>query len=174
MHVVVAAPPLRRRGIDPAFELHREFQRRLQVEIERAQRYKRPLSLLMSDIDHFKTFNDTYGHQSGDDVLRSLAEQMRQVVRAVDYVARYGGEEFTIIMPDISASAALTAAERLRSSVATNPINISEGRAVNITISIGVANFPEDADSKDKLIASADKGMYAAKAAGRNRVLRAV
>ena len=153
---------------------HREFQRQLQVELERAQRYKHPLSLLMLDIDHFKNFNDKYGHQAGDDVLRALADQMRQEVRAVDYVARYGGEEFVIILPEMAASEALTVAERLRKSIAASTVIISEGQSVNVTVSIGVATFPEDADSKDKLIAVADKALYAAKAAGRNKVLRAI
>jgi len=153
---------------------HREFQRRLQVEIERARRYKHNLSLLMIDIDHFKRFNDTYGHQAGDVVLRLLALQMRSGVRTVDSVARYGGEEFVIILPEMTASMALTVAERLRKNIAANAIAINKGHKVNVTVSIGVATFPEDADSKDELIAAADRALYAAKAAGRNKVIRAV
>jgi diguanylate cyclase (GGDEF)-like protein len=153
---------------------HREFQRRLQTEIERSQRYKHHFSLLMLDIDRFKKLNDTYGHQAGDSVLRALATQMRQEVRAVDYVARYGGEEFTIILPEMTASDAVTVAQRLRKNIAASAITISEGQTANITVSIGVATFPEDATSREKLIAAADSALYAAKAAGRNKVLRAV
>lgn len=153
---------------------HREFQRRLQVEIERARRYKHHLSLLMLDIDHFKRFNDTYGHQAGDYILRSLSLQMREGVRAVDWVARYGGEEFVITLPEMTATKALIAAERLRKNIAARVVTVKEDQKVNITVSIGVATFPEDADSKDKLIAAADRALYAAKAAGRNKVLRAV
>lgn len=153
---------------------HREFQRLLQAELERSQRYKHPLSLLMLDIDLFKRVNDSYGHQSGDIVLRTLADQMRNGIRKVDYAARYGGEEFVIILPEMTPSDALLVAERLRQSIAAQPITIEQGQVITITISIGVASFPDDADSKDKLIAAADKALYAAKAAGRNRVLRAV
>lgn len=153
---------------------HREFQRLLQAELERSQRYKHPLSLLMLDIDHFKRVNDTYGHQSGDMVLRTLADQLRNGIRKVDYAARYGGEEFAIVLPEMIASDALLVAERLRQSIAAQPVTIEQGQIITITISIGVATFPDDADSKDKLIAAADKALYAAKAAGRNRVLRAV
>ncbi len=153
---------------------HREFQRRLQIEIERAKRYKHNLSLLMIDIDHFKNFNDAWGHQAGDRVLYALGTNMRREIRAVDYAARYGGEEFTIVLPEMAASAAIAAAERFRKSIAGNNITIGKGQTVNITVSIGVATFPEDAKTKDKLIAAADKALYAAKAAGRNKVLRTV
>ncbi len=153
---------------------HREFQRRLQAEIERAQRYQHRLSLLMIDIDRFKNFNDIYGHQVGDTVLQALGVKMRQEIRAVDYAARYGGEEFTIILPEMAAADAVAAAERLRKSIAADAIDIGAGQAANITVSIGVATFPEDAVSKDKLIGAADRALYAAKAAGRNKVLRAV
>lgn len=152
---------------------HREFQRLLSIEIERSQRYKHNLSLLIVDIDHFKVVNDTYGHHTGDIVLRALAAQMRQLVRGIDYAARYGGEEFTIILPEMSATNALAAAERLRKSIANQSIVLDERQVVNVTVSIGVATFPEDADSKNKLIATADRALYAAKSAGRNRVLRA-
>lgn len=155
---------------------HREFHRLLQAELERSQRYKHPLSLLMLDIDHFKRVNDTYGHQSGDQVLHILADQLRNGIRKVDYAARYGGEEFIIVLPEMIAPDALLVAERLRQSIAAQPITIAQGQviAITITITIGVAAFPDDADSKDKLIAAADKALYAAKAAGRNRVLRAI
>jgi diguanylate cyclase (GGDEF)-like protein len=128
----------------------------------------------MLDIDRFKNLNDTYGHQAGDSVLRALATQMRQEVRAVDYVARYGGEEFTIILPEMPASDAMTVAQRLRKNIAASAINMNEEQTANITVSIGVATFPEDATSREKLIAAADSALYAAKAAGRNKVLRAV
>lgn len=153
---------------------HREFYQRLEAEMERSKRYGHPLSLLMIDIDHFKAFNDTYGHQSGDYVLRTIADQMRKEVRAVDYVARYGGEEFAIILPEMLASNALSVAERLRNSIATHRITINERQVGNITVSIGVAAFPEDACSGEELIAAADRALYAAKQAGRNRVCQSV
>src|SRR4030042_3703467 len=98
----------------------------------------------MIDIDHFKHFNDAYGHQAGDVALRVLAVQMDKGVRTVDCIARYGGEEFVIILPEMAAEKALAAAERLRKNVAANVITIKEGHEVNITVSIGLATFPDD------------------------------
>jgi len=148
----------------------REFLRLLQVEIERFQRYKSPLSLLMIDVDHFKNINDRYGHQSGDNVLREIATLMQRGARSIDYVARYGGEEFTILLPDIPFSEAMNVAERLRNTIANHATTLKKGQTVNVTVSIGVASFPEDATSSEELVAAADRAMYAAKVAGRNKV----
>lgn len=151
---------------------HREFYQRLEAEMERAKRYRDPLSLLMMDIDHFKAFNDTYGHQAGDSVLRALSALIRKEIRSVDHVARYGGEEFAVILPQTPSADAFAMAERLRNSIVTQAININKEQVVNVTVSVGVAAFPEDAKSRDDLIAAADQALYTAKHAGRNRVCR--
>ena len=150
---------------------YREFHNRLEHEFLRAKRYTKTLSLLMIDIDHFKLFNDTYGHMSGDEALRTIGRLIRNLVRNVDIPARYGGEEFTVILPDTAFKQAELVAERLRSSVADHPFFV-EGKTTSLTISIGLASFPEDADTKDGLIAAADRALYCAKNKGRNRVYR--
>ncbi len=128
------------------------------------------VSLVMVDIDHFKKFNDTYGHQTGDKVLKSVAYALHQCVRTMDVVARYGGEEFALIFPETRKSDALNIAERLRSSVEKIPIDQETGDSSKITISLGVATFPGDAEDMRGLISSADKALYRAKGSGRNRV----
>ncbi len=149
---------------------HHEFQKRLLWEIKRAGRYKRTLSLVMMDIDRFKTFNDTYGHQAGDTVLRAMGDYLRNAIRSSDEAARYGGEEFALIMPETPAETAFITAQRIGAEIARLPIAIDEGVIINITMSIGVATFPQDAATKEELIAAADRTMYRAKHLGRNRV----
>jgi diguanylate cyclase (GGDEF)-like protein len=157
----------------------REFHRLLGEEVERSWRYGHSFSLLMMDIDHFKSVNDTFGHLAGDEVLRALAARIRQEVRPADRIARYGGEELTIILPETRASGAMIMAERLRDTIASHPIPLGPGQTVTLTVSIGVAAYPEDVDSGEgltqsveRLIAAADQALYAAKDAGRNRVCR--
>ncbi len=149
-----------------------EFQRRLKEEEERSRRYNRSFSLLMLDIDHFKTVNDSYGHQAGDEVLRALAARLREQNRPADHAARYGGEEFVVILPETTNEGALALAERLRAAVADTAVPVTEGRTIPVTISIGVATFPADAGSGTALIAAADAALYVAKQGGRNRVIR--
>lgn len=149
---------------------HHEFQKRLLWEIKRAGRYKRGLSLLMMDIDRFKALNDTYGHQAGDKVLKAMGEHLRNAIRSSDEAARYGGEEFALIMPETPGETAFITAQRIGAEIARLPIAISECSTVNITVSIGVATFPQDAATKDELIAAADSRMYRAKRLGRDRV----
>jgi diguanylate cyclase (GGDEF)-like protein len=149
-----------------------EFQRQLKEEEERSRRYNRSFSLLMLDIDHFKSVNDSYGHQAGDEVLRALAARLREQTRPADQVARYGGEEFVVILPEIASEGALALAERLRAAVADSAVAVTEGRTIPVTISIGVATFPADAGSETALIAAADTALYAAKQGGRNRTMR--
>jgi two-component system, cell cycle response regulator len=152
---------------------YREFHRRLREEAERAWRYGRPFSLLMIDIDYFKAVNDTFGHLAGDEALQALAALIRREVRPVDQVVRYGGEEFAIILPETPGGGAVITAERVRDVIAARPIVLASGQPVNLTISIGVATYPEDADSEEKLIGAADQALYDAKHAGRNQVRRA-
>ncbi len=149
-----------------------EFQRQLKEEVVRSRRYSRCFSLLLLDIDHFKTVNDGYGHQAGDEVLRVLAARLRGQTRPVDHAARYGGEEFVVILPETTNEGALALAERLRSTVADTAVAVTEGRTISVTISIGVATFPADAGSETALIAAADAALYAAKQGGRNRLSR--
>jgi len=141
------------------------LQRALASEVERAARYGRPLSFVLLDIDHFKTYNDTYGHPAGDDVIRRVAEVLKASVRASDMVARYGGEEFAAILPDTDAAGALDLAERLRQRVAESAWPL---RAV--TVSVGVASRAAEIDDGAALVAAADNALYRSKREGRNRV----
>jgi len=150
----------------------RTFDALLADELARAQRFSRPVSLLMLDIDHFKHVNDTYGHQTGDAVLKGLSELLGWQARAVDRVCRYGGEEITIILPETDLEIAAKVAERLRAAVEAQPFDVNAEAPLHITVSIGVASFPVHADSVQTLVAAADAAMYAAKAGGRNRVVR--
>ncbi|MBN1306413.1 MAG: GGDEF domain-containing protein [Chitinispirillaceae bacterium] len=158
--------------IDGLTELnnHRHFQELLAGEIERSRRYKRPLALLIMDIDHFKTFNDTYGHPVGDLVLKEIAMCIRKSIRLNDTPARYGGEEFVVIIPETSEKGAFTTAERIRSAIERHTV-ISLDRRLQVTISIGCSAYPENAPSQQALIDTADKALYAAKKSGRNRVV---
>jgi diguanylate cyclase (GGDEF)-like protein len=151
---------------------HRECHKRLAEEVERAQRYGRVLSVLMVDVDHFKGFNDSYGHQVGDLVLTQVAHRTTQQLRQVDIAARYGGEEFLVILPETPGEAALVVAERICQSVASEAVEIPSGDQVRLTVSIGLASFPDDAADRQGLIASADHALYVAKEVGRNRVCR--
>ncbi|HEY5594199.1 MAG TPA: diguanylate cyclase [Nitrospiria bacterium] len=148
----------------------RGFDQRLKEEIERTQRYAHPFSLLMLDIDHFKTVNDFHGHPAGDVILRALAVYIQAQVRPTDWAARYGGEEFAILLPETAGNGAAVAAERLRAAVAGRAVRIGPEKAVHVTISIGIATFPEDAATGEALVEAADRALYEAKRAGRNRV----
>lgn len=140
----------------------------LEREIARAKRYKRPFSLLLSDIDYFKSVNDTFGHLIGDSVLRETAGILKDNVRASDVTARYGGEEFVVVLTDTDINGAVAAAEHLRETVAQHRFSGADGRP--ITISIGCTEFhPADADM-DAVIKRADDALYLAKQDGRNRV----
>jgi diguanylate cyclase (GGDEF)-like protein len=149
---------------------YRVFHRRLTEEEERSRRYGHPFSLLILDLDYFKTINDTHGHLAGDEALRAIAARIGHAVRPVDLVARYGGEEFALILPETASVGALATAERIRETIAANPVHLPSGQTVNLTASIGVASFPEDAESGEKLIDASDHAMYTAKTSGRNRV----
>ncbi len=146
----------------------RTFEVTLELEVTRAFRNGDRLSLIMGDIDHFKKLNDNHGHQTGDEVLRTVAAALRGVSRDFDTVARYGGEEFAVILPNCAEEEALAAAERLRTSVA------SAGTVVPVTISVGVATYPVHASGGTGLVQAADEALYESKRAGRNRVTQSV
>jgi diguanylate cyclase (GGDEF)-like protein len=149
---------------------HREFQRRLGNEIERNQRYGHPFSLLLIDIDYFKQINDQHGHLAGDVVLKVLAEAIQGGIRTIDIASRYGGEEFAVILPETGLAGALVVAEQIRGHVAGLRIPAPSGQPLSRTVSIGVATVPEDADRREQVIDAADKALYLAKFAGRDRV----
>ncbi|MBO7500248.1 MAG: sensor domain-containing diguanylate cyclase [Fibrobacterales bacterium] len=148
---------------------HRQFQTLLDKEISRHRRSGEKLSLLLLDIDHFKNFNDSYGHQLGDEVLRTVAQALQKTIRAGDHAARYGGEEFVVILERTGAAEAPALAERVRQAVADARVSY-EGGDLQVTVSVGVAVYPDDADSKSALIHKADLALYASKHAGRDRV----
>ncbi|MCU7833745.1 MAG: sensor domain-containing diguanylate cyclase [gamma proteobacterium symbiont of Taylorina sp.] len=143
---------------------------RLSSDINRATRYKHPLSVFMLDIDYFKNINDTYTHQAGDTILHNFAGIISNSIRKTDYAARYGGEEFVVILPETSLGKAQELAERLRTKIAEYSFSAGQGKNLNITASIGIATFPEHAQCWEQLIHAADKAMYTAKKEGRNLV----
>jgi len=146
----------------------------LTEELARSLRDGRSFAVLMLDIDHFKSVNDTYGHGAGDDALRHTAQICSEICRATDRVARFGGEEIVFVLPDTGLEHALLFAERVRTVLAEShlPVHADDGAttALRITASIGVAVYPSSGDSIESLLAVADKGLYQAKALGRNRV----
>ena len=145
---------------------------RLAMELSRAQRYGKALTLAVIDADHFKTLNDTHGHTAGDAVLKKLAGMLRGSFRQSDTAGRYGGEEFVVILPETDIETACRKVESLRARIAGTPIELSDhGRSVRITISAGLASYPEDGADAAELFATADERMFEAKHAGRNRVV---
>jgi diguanylate cyclase (GGDEF)-like protein len=128
------------------------------------------MSLLFFDVDHFKKLNDTYGHQAGDLVLKTLAQNVRLNCRKYDIPARYGGEEFVLVLPKTAPPGALIIAERIRKGVEGMRVQF-DGQDLSCTISIGIASFPDHADTSEGLISAADKALYLAKGSGRNRTL---
>ena len=145
---------------------------RLAMELSRAQRYGKALSLAVIDADHFKALNDTHGHTAGDAVLKKLAEMLRGSFRQSDTAGRYGGEEFVVILPETDIVTACRKVESLRARIAGTPIELSHhGKSVRMTISAGLASYPEDGADAAELFATADERMFEAKHAGRNRVV---
>ncbi|OGK09182.1 MAG: hypothetical protein A2W80_02065 [Candidatus Riflebacteria bacterium GWC2_50_8] len=148
--------------------IHRYFQLRLDAALTKARRRQEPVSLILFDVDHFKKFNDTWGHQIGDKVLKQVAEITAATVReGIDLAARYGGEEFTVIMPNTSLEGAVQLAERIRTNIEQATL-VQDEKTISITISLGCAAFPEHAVDKENLIKAADEALYRAKQAGRN------
>jgi len=146
----------------------RYFNDAIQREVERFKRFGQVFSLIMLDVDHFKRFNDTYGHLAGDEALKTVAGALRETARTFDHVVRYGGEEFTLILPHTDAEQAVAAAERLRRAVENRPVTVQD-LSVALTVSLGVATFPENAINARELLSRADEALYEAKLV-RNRV----
>jgi diguanylate cyclase (GGDEF)-like protein len=141
----------------------------LATEVERSKRLSHVCAVLMMDVDNFKRYNDAHGHQAGDAVLRGLGAVLRETTREIDCAARYGGEEFFVLLPETDVKEATEVAERIRTQLKERIF--LGGR---VTISIGIAAFPEHGDTPEDLIAAADAALYQAKKEGRDRVLRAV
>lgn len=160
--------------IDGLTELynHRYFQETLQNQIEISKRYNQPFSLIIVDIDFFKKFNDTYGHQAGDAVLRQVAQTLKKNSRTTDFVCRYGGEEMSIILPNTTAEEAIFSAKRMNKAVEEKDFQLNATETGKVTISVGVATFPDNAETGQDLIEHADKGLYYAKEHGRNQVVK--
>jgi diguanylate cyclase (GGDEF)-like protein len=150
----------------------RHFFRQLAYEVEHANRYKIPLSLLLLDIDNFKRYNDTYGHPEGDNVLKALSAVIRKDLRSSDTAYRYGGEEFTVLFPDTEGGDALVVAERLRKEFEQLVLSPIKGSEVHMTVSIGVSQYIRDEDAST-FLKRVDEAMYTAKTQGKNRTLLA-
>jgi diguanylate cyclase (GGDEF)-like protein len=144
----------------------RAFELQLERDLHLAMRMQQPLSLIMLDFDNFKTVNDKAGHGAGDTALRMLADHLRAELRAVDTAARFGGDEFVVILPQAGTEGALLVAERLRKRIEQMDVP-GVGR---VTVSFGIATFPDHAASRDTLVVAADRALYYSKEAGRNRV----
>jgi len=150
---------------------HRSFQYLLEQELMKAREADTKVSLLLIDIDYFKFYNDTYGHQKGDEVLKKIAEILLEVIKGRGYCARYGGEEFAVILPDVEVKAAKILGETIRERIETTRFPgeevLPKGK---LTVSVGIAEFPGNADSKERLIQNADEALYKAKFISKNRV----
>ncbi|MFH1825280.1 MAG: sensor domain-containing diguanylate cyclase [Candidatus Firestonebacteria bacterium] len=152
---------------------HRYFYEKLKDEIDRISRYGKQgiLSMIMLDVDHFKNYNDINGHLAGDSVLIEIGQILKNMTRKVDLVARYGGEEFMVILPETSKEGAIVLAERIRQVIEKYPFESRENQhSGKVTVSLGVASYGRDGTSPDVLVEAADKGLYLAKASGRNKV----
>lgn len=151
----------------------RNFDLRLESELSRAVRFSEPFAVVFVELDQMKAVNDGHGHQAGDTVLIELARRLTEAVREVDVVARWGGDEFTLLLPKTGLAGALLLGEKIRAAVDNTPFKVDNG-LLHITISVGVAAYPEHGDAGKDLVAAADAAMYRAKAGGRNRVEHAV
>ena len=149
---------------------HRRFQESIDRELKRAERYNERVSLILTDIDHFKNVNDTYGHPVGDKVLKEVARMIKSTVREIDIPARYGGEEFAIILLNADVIIAKRTAERIRKKATELSFN-ADGRVFGVTLSLGIATYPDDATEREDLINKADQALYFAKESGRNRTV---
>lgn len=148
----------------------KHFNEACSMEIDRARRFRRPLSILMADLDHLREINNTRGHLVGDQVIRRVAEAIRRALREYDLAARFGGDEFVVLMPESTLHDAVAVAERVRREVETVSYPGANGQPTAITVSIGLAQFPRDGRTAAELLQASDRAVYQAKAFGRNRV----
>jgi diguanylate cyclase (GGDEF)-like protein len=163
--------------IDPLTGLYnrRMFMKNLDREIERAKRFKHPLSLIMMDVDHFKVYNDTHGHVAGDKLLKKFAKILARKIRDIDTLARYGGEEFVILLPEANSKEAEKAAERLRKDVESTAFQGGERQpGGKVTLSLGVVTYHGDLKKGEDVIHNADEMLYEAKRNGRNQVKKII
>jgi two-component system, cell cycle response regulator len=151
----------------------RQLELRLAETVALAHRHGRPVSALMIDLDHFKRVNDSYGHASGDQVLRDVSARIRDACRISDVVARYGGEEFVVVLPETDAAGAISAGEKIRWVVSARPILLETGGRLRITTSIGAAQLRDLTGTPEQLLAAADSALYDAKNGGRDQVAAA-
>lgn len=149
---------------------HRYFQEQMKMQVEQSKRYNTPFSLIIIDIDYFKKFNDTFGHQAGDAVLRQVAQLLKSNIRATDIACRYGGEEMSIILPNTPKNVSVSTAEKICKRVASKKFKLNNHQESNVTISLGVATYPDDGETPSSLIEAADKRLYQSKNNGRNQV----
>ena len=138
--------------------------------VDASKRYETSFSLIILDIDFFKKFNDTFGHQAGDAVLRQVAQTLKKNIRSTDIACRYGGEEMSIILPKTDHEVALFTANKICARVSSKDFRLPNGRETSVTISLGVSTFPVDGQTAEELIEAADKRLYNAKNNGRNQV----
>lgn len=153
----------------------RELNRCFSDELERFQRYEQPFSLLLLDVDHFKSVNDDHGHQAGDKVLQGVAHRIRSGVRTIDIAGRFGGEEFAVLLPNTNSRDAYVIAERIRCAIAAEPFNVAQPDGttlkISVTISIGVSLIAEKDETEADMIRTADSALYQAKDEGRDRTV---
>jgi diguanylate cyclase (GGDEF)-like protein len=176
LNVYIVSGIQRQRELSNADPLTGLFNRRFfddyfATEVQRATRYNNPVAVAMIDVDHFKQFNDQYGHATGDIALKRVARALALAIRRSDVLARYGGEEFVVLLRETSADQALERVEYIRRTVEAEPLLEGTAAPVRVTVSAGVASWPADGDSVSDLIAEADRRLFQAKNAGRNRVV---
>ena len=149
---------------------HRYFQDQMVANINVNKRYNGHFSLIMTDIDFFKKFNDTYGHQAGDTVLKCVAKVLKENIRATDIPCRYGGEEMSIILTNTDKKEALITAKKICEEIRKSKFQLNQNTSVNVTLSLGVSTYPQDGETANELIEYADSQLYKAKENGRNQV----
>lgn len=152
---------------------HRYMQERLRVEVAAAQQNSKPFSLIMIDVDHFKSYNDRYGHPEGDRLLADIADLLTHFIRPIGSASRYGGEEFVLQLPGFDLTQAQAQAEKLRAKIEQHAFRGPKGRRAYVTVSIGVASFPQNGATPAQLIEAADRALYQAKRQGRNQIAAA-
>nr|WP_281358319.1 sensor domain-containing diguanylate cyclase [Pseudoalteromonas caenipelagi] len=148
----------------------RKFDELIAQELISATHNSDSLSVILADIDHFKRFNDTYGHQGGDEALKQVANTLKSSIRDIDKACRYGGEEFIVLLPQCNNKEAMAIAERLRSSIEELTLNLGQNQTSSLTASFGIATYPVSAKKPEQLVNCADQALYKAKNSGRNRV----